>query len=147
MINKEIKQKAFTLVELLVVLVIITLLMTLSLLAIAYYRDKAKDIRTISSLGDIRKIGAIIYSDEDSYAPLCATDNTLDENNQKYPSVKAIEEDISVFSGQSVLCYASDKEFCVQGVLVGGGEYCVDSTGYAGRDNTNCADDHKRCVP
>jgi len=140
------KIKGFTLIELLVVIFIIGLLSSLSVVAVLSYRNKAKDTRIEAVLSQVRKEATLIYNESSSYNnpgnDLCAGDNTLNDGNSNHPDLNRIEVDVKNFNGnRDVTCYASDDRFCVQSPLVITGDYCLDSTGYAGTiancDNIN----------
>jgi len=130
-------KKAFTLIELLVVVAILGLVATLSLTAIAHYRDQAKDVRVEMVLSQIIKLASIIHGDSDSYESICDDDdNTLNETDS---SLANIEADIERFNSTNV-CYDTQNTFCVSATLVRSGTYCVDSTGYSGTDKSTCDD-------
>ncbi len=123
------KGEGFTLIELLVVIAIIAIIVSVSLVVVMRYRDKAKNTRIATSLVQVRNIAASICTDEGSYESICAADKTI---NESYSSdLKVIENDVFKFIGLYPDCYASPNSYCVQSKLIRGGYYCVDSSGLA----------------
>jgi len=138
--------KSFTLIEVLVVIAIIALLISISLIAIGHYQDKATDTAIGADLSQIRKVAAMIYTDENSYENICAA-GTL---NDGYSDLKTIEDDVNKFAGKDPTCYSERNAYCVQSSLLSADEgyFCVDSTGFAGEiDKDYCKDKSKNCSP
>lgn len=139
--------KSFTLIEVLVVVAIIALLISINLVAIGHYQDKARDTAIAAGLSQIRKVAAMIYTDENSYENICAADHTL---NNGYSDLKMIEDDVNKFTDKDPTCYSERTAYCAQtSLLSADGEYfCVDSTGFSGRiDGNYCKDKSKNCSP
>ncbi|MBZ9578067.1 type II secretion system protein [Patescibacteria group bacterium] len=139
--------KSFTLIEVLVVVTIIALLISINLVAIGHYQDKARDTAIAAGLSQVRKVAAMIYTDENSYEFICAADNTL---NDSYPALKMIEDDVNKFTGENPTCYSERTAYCVQSSLLsaGGGYFCIDSTGFADKiDGDYCTGTSKNCSP
>ena len=145
----KMKKTGFTLIELLVVIAIIGLLVSINIIAIIRYRDKTKDAKIEAVLSQIRPVATMIYNDKNSFESVCndgdsgeGNDNTLNDNVE---ILKTAEDELLKFT--SVKCYDIQGEYCVQSPLILGGSYCINSTGYAGRENRNCASGHERCAP
>ena len=135
------KKRGFTLIELLVVMGIIGLLVTLNLVAIMRYRDKARDSRVQGTLSQVRISSALMLNEGQTYTAVCtgAPQNTL---NDAIANLKIIKDDTFKFNGGTApLCYvnASALAYCVSSPLTASpSDYCVDSTGYAGTDLSKC---------
>jgi len=141
------KIKGFTLIELLVVISIIVLFVSVCLVGITYYRDKAKDARIGATLSQLRTEAEIIYSDENQYTNICDKKDTLNDGYTKYPSLAIIEEEIEGLSDRKPDCYASDMDYCVQTILITKGYYCIDSGGVALEiDKKKCAKNNIKCA-
>ncbi len=133
------QKRAFTLVELLVVVAIIGLLVSLSLIAIEHYRKKAQDSRITATLSQIRSVSAQIYSDENTYSSICSGGEL--NGSDDYPNLKTIKSETEKMNGgETPLCSGDDSKFCVSSPLVAGDTICVDSSGYIGEDLSNCQD-------
>jgi len=132
--NKE----GFTLIELLVVIAIIMLLITINILAVTNYRDKGKDARIESVLGQLRSVAAMIQHDANSYQGICDSKNhTLNDQNNM---LKTIEDDVKKLNNQKdVICHSNEVSYCSSSPLTTANGFCVDSTGYAGRDKNICS--------
>ena len=132
------KKRGFTLIELLVVIAIIGILSSIVLVALRGAKNQAKDARIISSMSQIRSMAEILYSGT-SYSDLnctvvgvaCTCENS---------SIDQLCEDIYAQNASAALTFNVGSEYCVQVDLIGGGEYCVDSTGYAGEATTKYCD-------
>jgi len=138
------KFRSFTLIELLVVIGIIGILASLTLAVIMEVRDRGKDTRIQTSLAQVRFEAALIQSRDGSYTNLCDGSNTLNDTND---NLLIIENDVRKFIGSDPDCYVNvdGQSYCVQSDLIRGGVYCLDSTGYAGTDATNCAAGNISC--
>jgi len=131
-LDKVEKIKGFTLIELLVVVAIIALFTAFSLVAISYYRDKAKDARVEATLSQVRRVATMIYNDSGSYADLCyegTLKDGIEGDNSR--NLKLIEDEVERIRGSKPACYTDGSKYCVQSTLFVGGNYCVDSAGIA----------------
>lgn len=126
-------KKAFTLIELLIVIAIIGILAGIVLVSLTGALKKGKDSRIQADLQQVRNIAGMIMTDEGGYDSLCASDNTLNKNHSTYGSqLGTIESDI-IAQGSSLTCYASSNDYCVAAKLVSKENYyyCIDSNGTA----------------
>ncbi len=146
------KSAAFTLIELLVVMAIIAILSTLTLVAIGGYQNKANDTIVGADLSQLRQVGTMIYTSDNSYLAICdENDNTIDNNStEDYgKALKSIESSVEKILGQgTVACYSDVRHYCVQARLISGGYFCVDSTGFANEiDDACCKSNSINCSP
>lgn len=126
-------KKAFTLIELLIVIAIIGILAGIVLVSLTGALKKGKDSRIQADLKQVQSIAGMIMTDEGGYDSLCAG-GTLNENHSTYGSqLGAIESDISAQGSTDLKCYASSTEYCVAAKLVSKENYyyCIDSDGNA----------------
>ncbi len=135
------KYNAFTLVELLVVVAIISLLVSVNIIAIREYRTVARDAGIETHLVQIRPIAEIISEIESSYLSLCFEGELSEE--EELGEIAAIVKKYS--EEKTIICHAEEESFCVQTEMAGGDIFCVDSYGYAGRDEFNCLADNIGC--
>lgn len=128
------KLEGFTLIELLVVVAIIGLLASIASVAASEARNKAKNAAIQATLIQVKAQATLILHTDEAYDNLCDADHTL--NDTDYPnSLGLIEDEVKKYNGnQDLTCYASGDVYCVQSPLVKSGDYCIDSTGYAGTD-------------
>jgi len=140
-LETQIKGFGFTLIELLVVIFIIGLLASIGTSALINARNKGKDAHIEATLSQVRTEAALIKNRTDAYTELCDA-GTLNDTNS---NLVIVEADVRKFVGTDPSCYASDDAYCVQSSLIISGYYCLDSTGYAGTDATNCAAGNISC--
>ncbi len=116
-------KKAFTLIEMLVVIAIIGILAAVALTSLGPSRDKAKDSRIISAVNQSRSIAESLYN------PINNAYENLGINNNKFSEVK---NDISNYGGNLVI-NASSTSYVIYSRLASNpaNYYCVDSKGNA----------------
>lgn len=137
------RKKAFTLLELLLAVAIISLLAALIVVYLLPVKKRGLDGSIIAHLTQVRKEAALIQNQDGSYQNLCLG-GTLNEGNL---NLKEIEDEVMKRNGgRPVYCYASGEQFCVQTALASGGDFCVDYLGRATSLDTNCSDSNKKCV-
>lgn len=126
------KQKGFTLIELLVVIAIIGILAAIVLVSLSGARDRAKDARIRSDLGQIRSIAELVYNDSSpmSYNALCSSNNDYN----------TLASDINNQVGSTPTCVANGDAYCVSSALASGGSVCVNDAGSV-VNNATCGND------
>jgi type IV pilus assembly protein PilA len=129
--------KGFTLIELLVVIAIIGILSSVVLSSLNTARDKGKNAAAKSELGSVRA-QASIYYDENSQSfgvdgTSCSNDPSVfsDSAGNSISALVAAAEGHTGGSGTAV-CANDSEAYVVALPLIGGDNWCVDSTGYAG---------------
>jgi len=147
------RKKGFSLIEVLVVITIIGILASIVLTNLGVARNKAKNTRIMADLSQIRNMAASIESESDppAYSSLCSGNdlNTTPGSHNYIAQVFLIREDIRTqLKGSGVLTPGTDiscqtntdgTSYCVNIALLGGGFYCIDSTGYAGTSKPSCS--------
>ncbi len=124
------KSRAFTLLELMVVVAIIGLMATIVLLNTWGQREKAKDANVKSYIHQVRNAAEFSYiRDNESYAMVCdGSDNTLSNSGD----FRILEEAIMNENGNlPVKCFVSadGKDFAVSSPLSTGKHWCLESAG------------------
>jgi len=138
------KKKGFTLIELLVVIAIIGILSSIILIAVHTAQNKAKNARIISDMSQIRSMAEVLRSGNNYNDLNCtAVGATCTCSNS---SVKQLCEDIYVQNANAGLSFEVGDKYCVQVNLIGGGAFCIDSSGYAGKTNVSCDSTHYTCA-
>lgn len=129
--------KGFTLVEMLVVVAIIGILSASVLVALGPAREKAKDARIISAVGQVRSLMEVYFNpSKGAYdittlitkAEYTAADNEVN-NNQTGSNVITKKLQINPITGFS-------STFSVSAQLNSGKWWCADSTGFSGQRNS-----------
>ena len=124
------KNRGFTLIELLVVIAIIGILSGAVLLNLNDESKKAKDARIKSSLNQIRtRMESIRAGSATLVYPTWA-------NEAAVPTTEEVDKISGDITSQSsaLRIFSSAGAWCAEANLntTGAGEFCVDSTGYAG---------------
>jgi len=126
------KSKGFTLIELLVVIAIIGILASIVLVSLGGARTRAREARVIADLNQIRSMGEIIYSIDNSYS-----------NVLTYASINTLMADMSAQLATNILRTGNAAEYCVEATLPGGRWGCVNGPGLVAVSNcvnaTACA--------
>lgn len=132
-------KKAFTLVEMLIVVAVIGILSSVLLTSLEPARLKAKDAKIIQEVNQVRNIAEILY-DGDYDALEEVNENTTIINNKE---LKILYDDIKKFGGQLVIRKSSLKNaknfvaYSRLNILIGEepnlkvNYYCVDNKGRA----------------
>ena len=125
------KNKSFTIIELLVVISIIGLLSSIVIISMWSQRAKARDASIQSFMHQVRNAAEVIYSSNNgSYAQVCDEDDTLIDTGE----LGLLEDKIEKDNGsKAVKCLVSGDEesFAVSSPLVSraGKYWCVESAG------------------
>ena len=125
------KNKGFTLIEIMIVISIIGLLAVLILVAVQNSRDKAADTKTVSSMDDVKTAVEMYYSSKGSFPA-----NINDADLQEYFNSE-IPENIEVLSNGS--CYVVRTQLIRAGSELLNKESEVDGTA-CGVGGFNCED-------
>jgi type II secretory pathway pseudopilin PulG len=122
------KSKSLTLIELLVVIFIIGLLSSISVAYLSTARNRAKDTRAVSDMGQIRIEAEKYYSEQNpnSYVGLDCTNPS---------NMVILCADIDKQIGSNPTINTTNDAFCAEiNLLAPSGQeswYCIDSTGQA----------------
>ncbi len=128
----------FTLIELLVVIAIIGILSSVILGSLNTARAKSKDAKAKSELASVRSQGNLYFDDN---AQSYGADGTTCNNSLSVfdPSgtntIHKLISDAELAVVQTATCANSVSSYVVALPLIGGNNWCVDSTGYAGITN------------
>jgi len=134
-------KKGFTLIELLVVIAIIGILAGVIVVSMDGSSDKARDARIKSEMDNIRTRMEIIRADNaTSVGTYAYTDTSLTAD----PEIIKLVTDITAQGATSMVRNSSDTGYCMSVVLTSGGNWCIDSTGYAGT-TSNCDGANYNC--
>jgi len=134
------KEKGFTLVELLVVISVIAILASTVLVNLRGARERAMDARVISSLGQVRAVAEIIHSRTGSYALLCTASPAISTLGIM-DGLGTLATDIDANNGAALnpaVCVAAGNDYCVSSILNDGGFWCVTSRGRSARTAASC---------
>ena len=145
------KLRAFTVIEILVVIAIIALMSSLLVIGTMSYRDKAMDSRIIDEMHQFRASAAIVNETNGNYdnvccgaAPCDANINSLCIDIGNQGGTKPSDDS----SGIDIIKPASPANaFCAEVKLNTDKYYCVDSslTSKQYSSNPACATDHYSC--
>jgi len=144
-------KKAFTLIELLIVIAIIGILAGIVLVSLTGALKKGKDSRIQADLQQVRNVAGMMMSDKGNYEDLCDASYKLNSSSSDYGTqLNTIQSDIAAQQGTSpanISCYASSTEYCVSAGLVSKNNYyCIDSNGNALVTSTNpCTNTNLKC--
>ena len=127
-------KKAFTLIELLIVIAIIGILAGIVLVSLTGALKKGKDSRIQADMQQVRNIAGMIMSDTGSYDGLCnSSNNDLNTSHGTYGTqLSTLSNDIKTQQGGTLNlnCYASGNDYCISAALVAKTGYlCIDSDG------------------
>ncbi len=138
------KTPGFTLIEMLVVVAILSLLATMAVTGSIAAKERAKNSRTTAELGQVRIQAVGIKNDTYSFSNLCDTGvlNVTDYNN----TLGLLDQDVFIRTGEHIICYAGEDDYCIKARMAPSGYICMDSTGYIGSAPDNCEGTHFDCA-
>jgi type IV pilus assembly protein PilA len=129
--------KGFTLIELLVVIAIIGILSSVVLSSLNSAREKGKNAAAKSELASVRSQANLYYDDNNqSYGvdsdTLCSSAGLNMFNSTEPNNVTTLVTAAETRIGTNAVCANSSSAYVVAITLIGGENWCVDSTGYSG---------------
>ncbi len=119
------KSKAFTLIELTIVVLIIAILASIIFVSLNKYKGSARDARAKENMNQIGISADKIYNNKGVYKSdlLCCSSGCNDE-------VRTNCEEVKKMTGSYPDIYSDDGEnFCAKVKLSDGNYYCIDSEG------------------
>lgn len=142
-------RKGFTLIELLVVIAIIGILAALILVVLGNAREKARDARITSNLGQLRSLAAVYYySNKNGYRYI---DWCVRYASPQYcygdiaGAVDKIRDDMAE-TGAGYLVYGNTNTYCMHAYMPSNGiPTCIDSAGVE-HDNSICSLGTVTCI-
>ncbi|MDD2913386.1 MAG: FISUMP domain-containing protein [Candidatus Pacebacteria bacterium] len=114
------KKKAFTLVELLIIISIIGILSMIAIMLLSSARLTARDTKTISQMSQIPSKISILYSIEGEYNQICEDENNFSTSSGLKPIQKELEN-----RGKTIKCYAEGDNYCISTELNSGEYYII----------------------
>ena len=120
------KNKGFTLIELMTVIMIIAILATVVLVSLQAARERTRDVTIQNQIGQLRSLAEALYTFEDGYEDFTVSGH---DNHSDYLLVKNKVNDM-----EGDLQHRFDgHEYCIYSKLVRQSDkaFCVDSTGNA----------------
>jgi prepilin-type N-terminal cleavage/methylation domain-containing protein len=117
--------RGFTIIELLVVIAIIAVLAAVVMVNVTSYINKGKDAAMKANMATITTAAAAFYDTNSN-----STYTGLGSDSSYAAAVAAIES--ANGASNNVTDEIIAGAYCVETPLLGGGEWCVDSTGYVG---------------
>ena len=133
------KNKGFTLIELIVVIAIIGILSTVVIVNVNRVRREARNAAIQANLATLKTEAEFVFIDGNSYLTpspgLCATaGGTLSTVTD---GLRRIGDAIRAQADEPIVCHATADAFCVSVPLIDGGFACVDHLGHSGIVTTN----------
>ena len=148
---KKIK-RSFTLIELLVVMATIGLLASIILVSLAGTREKARDIKIVTEMTQMRTVAAIINLDYGTYDAIgsgkeFSCDSNATEDMRRL--CDAVDELKGPGSNEFPIIFTSTTEYCAYIELLSGGYFCIEENVVARSDEDpgllDCSDSSWNC--
>jgi prepilin-type N-terminal cleavage/methylation domain-containing protein len=129
-------KKAFTLIEMLIVVAIIGILATAVLVALGPARNQARDSRIQGDVQQLRNLAEVWSNTKNfDYTGFSCTCNTSDPTTGELcRNIQRLCTDINTQNGNrgQPTIVASQNSACISAVLTSGGVICMDTTGKVG---------------
>lgn len=137
-------KKGFTLIELLVVIAIIGILSGLIIVNLSGATDAAHDAKIKANLDQLRASAEVYKANHGYYGTVavdngsvCLNANTFLGADDGLKACNAAHAEHTDGTIRVRVTTGTSGAYCVSHTLIGGGGWCVDSTGYAG-PTSNC---------
>ena len=132
-------KKGFTLIELLVVIAIIGILASIVLVSLSGARDRARDARITSDLGQLRTVATIFQDTNNTYTGL---DGDPEEDTLAADIASQMPAGGTYFIGIN----SDGSGYCAAASLNNGDDWCVDSDLKSERDTDGLVSCVAACV-
>jgi prepilin-type N-terminal cleavage/methylation domain-containing protein len=126
------KNKGFTLIEVLTVIMIIAILASIILVSLDTARERTRDVTIQNQIGQLRSLAEALYTFEEHYNEFAdAKDNNADEYRRVAEKVNEMGGELKVEFLEDV--QGNKRAYCAYSKLASDEEeaFCVDSTGNA----------------
>jgi len=139
------KEKAFTLIELMIIAAVLAILITTIVIVQKSSVIRSKNTRILAAVAEARKMAETIYLKEGTgYTTFCNNGGGFNSLTSK--ELDILQKDIQD-NGGSVVCWASGNSYCASIELFGDkGFFCIDDEGHFGPTNNQiCTDENAVC--
>ncbi len=113
------KEKGFTLIELMIVIIVVAILATFILVALSSARNSAEDSRRKGAVSQIRTFSSVHYSIEGSFIGIKEAED-LSEIMKRYDKDTGEEKILTMF--------VAAGDYCAEIELMGGDYFCTDGS-------------------
>lgn len=131
------KNRGFTLIELMIVLIIISVLASITIVSLNNARKRANDSEVTAQLSIARLTAQLFYEEYGSYRGTGGNvSHRCDMNNSMFTDVRSgmylYTQDYNYPDGTTLRCSASNQAYQMSASLSTPGEYwCINSAGYS----------------